>query len=514
MKLSRNFNRAWLVSWVAIFGSLVLLISVGLTFNSHAQDTNLGAVTKSEPEPMMQATGNAGGSDISVAEHLSNVFADVAEKVNPSVVTVFTETNVKVKGMPFSGSPFENFFGNDDFFKKFFQQPAPDQNYKRMGLGSGVIVDPNGILLTNNHVVDDADNIKVRLMDGREFEGTVKGKDPQTDLAVVTIDTKNLVPIQMGDSDRLRVGEMVLAIGSPLDPQLEHTVTSGIISAKGRSGVGLTQYEDYIQTDAAINPGNSGGALVDLRGNLIGINSAIVSQSGGFQGIGFAIPVKLAKKVMEDIINNGKVIRGWLGIYIQNITPELAGALELKSTNGVLVSSVQKDSPAETAGLQEEDVILAFNGKEVENATELSTWVASSSPGENIKLKIWRNGNEKNVNVELGELNEQKLAQAQGKSEYADIGLKVANIVPELIRQYHLDKSAKGVVVTEIDPRGVAKSVGIREGDVIMKVNRHPVEKIEDFDKEVSSVKAGENILIYLRRGSANLFVAFAKPEK
>ena len=451
--------------------------------------------------------------DLSTAERLSNVFADVAAKVNPSVVTVFTETDVKVEGVPFSGSPFGEFFG-DDFFKKFFQQPAPEQNYKRMGLGSGVIVDSDGIILTNNHVVDDADNIKVQLIDGTEFQGTVKGKDPQTDLAVVTIDTKDLTPIQLGNSDQTRVGEMVLAIGSPLNPQLEHTVTSGIISAKGRSGVGLTQYEDYIQTDAAINPGNSGGALVDLRGNLIGINSAIISQSGGFQGIGFAIPVNLARKVMDDIINNGKVIRGWLGVYIQNITPDLAKALDLKSTKGVLVSKVQKDSPAEEAGIKEEDVILAYNGKDLDNATELSTWVASSSPSENVNLKIIRDGNEKNVEVKLGELNEEKQALAQGTSKISSIGIQVANIVPELINQYHLNKDVSGVVVTGVNPNGVAASVGIQAGDVIMKVNRQEIKSVEEFDQQISRVKAGENLLLFLRRGAANLFVAFAKPEK
>jgi len=508
MRISRYFNRTWLLSWVGILAAIVLTGGFGLILTSHAQEASLSAVSNT---PIVSEV-NPG--DLSTAEKLSNVFADVAAKVNPSVVTVFTETDVKVKGIPFSGSPFEEFFGGDDFYKKFFQQPAPEQNYKHMGLGSGVIVDSDGIVLTNNHVVDEADNIKVRLMDGREFEGTVKGRDPKTDLAVVTIDIKGLTSIQLGNSDRIRVGEMVLAIGSPLNPQLEHTVTSGIISAKGRSGVGLTQYEDYIQTDAAINPGNSGGALVDLKGNLIGINSAIVSQSGGFQGIGLAIPVNLAKKVMEDIINNGKVIRGWLGVYIQNITPELAKALDLKSTKGVLVSKVQNDSPAEDAGLQEEDVILSFNDRELDNATELSTLVASTSPEQNINLKIFRDGKEKNVKVELGELNEEKQSLAEGKSQYSDIGIQVANIVPELINQYHLDKDIRGVVVTAVNPNGVAAGVGIQGGDVVIKVNRHTIESVENFDKEISKVDAGENLLLYLRRGSTNLFVAFAKPEK
>jgi serine protease Do len=508
MKISHYFNRTWLLISTGILLGIVLATGFGWNFTSHAQVVKAGEVSNTA----MTSTPNT--DDLSVAEKLSNVFADVAAKVTPSVVTVFTETDVKAEARPFAGSPFEQFFGGDEFFKKFFQQPESDQNYKRMGLGSGVIIDADGIILTNNHVVDEADNIKVRLMDGREFQGTVKGKDPQTDLAVVTIDTKNFRPIQLGNSDQARVGEMVLAIGSPLNPQLEHTVTSGIISAKGRSGVGLSQYEDYIQTDAAINPGNSGGALVDLRGNLIGINSAIVSQSGGFQGIGFAIPVDLAKKVMEDIIKNGKVTRGWLGVYIQNITPELAKALDLKSNKGVLVSKVQKDSPAEKAGIHEEDVILAFNDKSLDNATELSTWVASSSPDEEVALKILRDGKEKNIEVTLGELTEQKQTLAEGKNKYTDLGIQVANIVPELIRTYHLDKDVKGVVVTSLNPNGVAAGVGLQEGDVIMKVNRHDVGSVEDFDKEISKVKKGEDILFFLRRGSANLFVAFTRPEK
>jgi serine protease Do len=508
MKESLNFNRTWLLIFTGILVGIVLTAGFGLTLTSQAQEP---AIPTSSNEPMGSQV-NPG--DLSTAEQLSNVFADVAARVNPSVVTVFTETNVKMQGSPFAGSPFGEFFGRDEFFKKFFEQPAPEQNYKRQGLGSGVIIDSDGIVLTNNHVVDDADNIKIRLMDGREFEGTVKGKDPQTDLAVVMIDTKDLTPIQLGNSDQTRVGEMVLAIGSPLNPQLEHTVTSGIISAKGRSGVGLTQYEDYIQTDAAINPGNSGGALVDLRGKLIGINSAIVSQSGGFQGIGFAIPVNLARKVMNDIIDKGKVIRGWLGVYIQDITPDLAKALDLKSAKGVLVSKVQPDSPAKEAGLQEEDVILAYNGKELDNSSELSTWVASSSPSDKINLKISRDGDEKNVEVKLGELDEERQSLAQGKSQISSIGMQVANIVPELRNQYHLNKDVSGVVVTGVNSNGVAAGVGIRVGDVIMKVNRQEIKSVEDFDEQISKVNAGENILLFLRRGAANLFVAFTKPEK
>jgi serine protease Do len=508
MKFSGNLNRTWILIIAGILLGIVLTTGFGRALTSRAGETSHTMVSDTA------YVNKVNSVDLSAAENLSNVFADVAERVNPSVVTVFTETDVKIEQMPFSGSPFEKFFGNDDFFKKFFQNQAPEQNYKRMGLGSGVIIDSDGIILTNNHVVDDADNIKVRLMDGREFEGTVKGKDPQTDLAVVMIDTKNLIPIRLGNSDKVRVGEMVLAIGSPLNPQLEHTVTSGIISAKGRSGVGLTQYEDYIQTDAAINPGNSGGALVDLRGNLIGINSAIASQSGGFQGIGFAIPVNLARKVMNDIIANGKVVRGWLGIYIQNLTPELAKALNLKSTKGVLVTKVQNNSPAEKAGIEEEDVIISFNNKALDNATELSTWVASTSPATEVDLKILRNGSEKNIEVKLGELTEAKQSVTESKSQFSQIGMQLSNITPELVNQYHLDKDISGVVVTSVSPDGIAAGIGIREGDVIMKVNRQEIESVEQFDKEVSNVEAGDNILLFLRRGPANLFLAFTKPEK
>ncbi len=507
MRKSKFFTRGWMLLIAGVVTGVVLVTGFGWTHTSQAQVIPMGSAAP--PQISVSATDQ----DYATVKAMSNVFADVAAKVNPSVVTVFTETSIKMSGSPFAGSPFEQFFGGDDFFNKHFQQPSPQKEYKQMGLGSGVIVDADGIILTNNHVVDDADNIRVRLMDGREFEGKVKGKDPQTDLAVVMIDTKDLIPMPLGDSDNIRVGEMVLAIGSPLNPQLEHTVTSGIISAKGRSGVGLSQYEDYIQTDAAINPGNSGGALVDLNGNLVGINTAIASQNGGFMGIGFAIPVNLAGKVMHDIIDNGKVIRGWLGVYIQNITPELAKALKLESTKGVLVSKVQEDSPAEKAGIKAEDVILAYNGKSLNNSTELSTWVASTSPDTKVIFTVLRDGGEKNITVALGELDTQKQTLAQGQGDYHDIGIQVTNLGPETIGKYHLSKDEKGVVVSAVNPSGVAAGVGIHEGDVIMSVNRNPVASVEDFDKEVSKLKAGDDILFYLRRGPANLFVAFTLPE-
>ncbi len=494
-----------------LIGSLLVGLFLGLGLERAVASQPAPVVLPAEPVSPDTTTDMLSGSN--VADQLSNIFARVAQQVNPSVVTIFTETTIKVQQqLPLS--PFEEFFG-PDLFQHFFQMPPqPQGNLKQMGLGSGVIVTSDGIILTNNHVVDGADNIKVRLLDGREFKATVKGTDPQTDLAVIKIDAQNLRPIRLGDSDKARVGEWVLAIGSPLNPQLEHTVTAGIISAKGRSGVGLTQYEDYIQTDAAINPGNSGGALVNTRGELIGINSAIATKTGGFMGIGFAIPVNLAQKVMNDILTKGKVVRGWLGVVIQNLTPEMAKALKLETTHGVIISQVQKGSPADKAGLKEGDVVLRLNGREVTNTVEMSTRIASTSPGKVVVLTILRDGKVRDLKVKLGELNPMAQQMARGESTYTKIGLKVANITPELSRKYRLPSGIEGVVVTGVDPSGIAAAVGIQEGDVILKVDRKAVKSVADFDALIRKVKPGEDVLLYLRRGEANLFVAFTMPEE
>jgi serine protease Do len=485
-------------------------LALGFNWTQHTQATPVSNTAIMSEAPSTSATQ----SDMNAAQQLSNAFASVSAQVTPSVVTIFTETNIKAPRQMFDQSPFEQFFG-DDFFKRFFEMPAPRGDYKQQGLGSGVIVNENGTILTNNHVVDNADKIKVRLMDGREFTAKVKGTDSQTDLAVINIDANKLTPIKLGNSDNIRVGDWVLAIGSPLNPQLAHTVTAGIVSAKGRSGVGLSQYEDYIQTDAAINPGNSGGALVNLNDELIGINTAIATQTGGFMGIGFAIPVNLAKKVMGDIIETGKVTRGWLGVYIQNITPDLAKAMKLDVAKGVLVSKVEENSPAAKAGIKEEDVILKFNGKDINNSVELSTLVASTSPNSEVDLKILRNGRTMDITVKLGELTAKVQRRSEsGRTSYENIGIAVSNITPALIQKYGLPEKITGVVVTQVDPNGAAAEFGIQEGDVIMKVNRENIRSVSDFQKQISDTKPGENILIYLRRGDGNLFIAFPMPEK
>jgi len=448
-------------------------------------------------------------ADVAAASDLSKAFSTVAEHVNPAVVTISTESTVHVQPGSLRGTPFEQFFGRD--FRGFFDVPnGGDQ--KRSGLGSGVIVEGNGIILTNNHVVDGADEIKVRLMDGREFEGKVKGTDPYTDLAVVTIEADHLTALPLGNSDEARVGEWVLAIGSPLNPNLSHTVTAGIISAKGRSGVGLTRYEDYIQTDAAINPGNSGGALVNMKGELIGINSAIATSNGGNVGIGFAIPSNLVHNVMRDIVEKGTVERGWLGVYIQNITPDLAEALKLKSTNGILVTQVQEGSPADKAGLKEEDVIVKFNGKKVNNSVELSTAVAATSPGTQVELQAIRAGKTMTFKADL-ELLEPTTTQA-GDAHFKSrkLGLELSNIDKDTAERLGLSSNQKGVLVTQVEPGSLAAREGLRKGDVIRKVNRRLVASVSEFENTLGKVESGETVLLFIQRNQGHIFVAFQMP--
>src|SRR3972149_1449690 len=443
--------------WViAIAGIVFGLMSIGYYQRVSVTHAESAAVSK---------TGDP--SDLAAAEQLSRAFTTAAEQVNPSVVTIFTETEIRGQ-QPSMGSPFEQFFGEAPFNQFFQGQPPHGQGQgqgqgrsRQMGLGSGVIVDANGIILTNNHVVDGADDIKIKLMDGREFTARVKGRDPQTDLAVLTIKAKDLQPIRMGDSDQARVGEWVLAIGSPFDPQLEHTVTAGVISGGGGGGVGISRYEDYIQTDAAINPGNSGGALVHLRGELIGINTAIATPTGGRGGGVFAVPAALARRVMEDIVEKGKVERGWLGVYIQDVTPEMANALKLNSAKGVIVSKVQTDSPAGKAGLKEEDVILQFNAREVHNSVELSTWIAGTHAGTAVTLKVLREGEPLDVTVKLGELTPEAQPLSEEKNTESTLGLKVSNMTPEIRQRYSLPEKEGGVVVTGVDREGLAAGEGV-----------------------------------------------------
>jgi serine protease Do len=445
---------------------------------------------------------------------LSNAFVEIAEQVNPTVVTVFTEKVYKVRQSlgPFSffGDPFEDFFGDDFFFgPRRRPQETPEREYRQQGLGSGVIVSSEGYILTNNHVIADADTIYVRTMNDQTLSAKVIGKDPKTDIAVIKVEAKNLPAIKKGDSDKLRVGEWVLAIGSPLNPSLAHSVTQGIVSAKGRSNVGLADYEDFIQTDAAINPGNSGGALVNLDGELVGINTAIATRTGGFQGIGFAVPINMAQSVMESLIKHGKVVRGWLGVSIQDLNESMAKAMKLKDTEGTLVGEVVEDSPAQKAGIKDGDVIIEMNGKKIRNSAQLRNTVASTSPGTPVELKILRDGREKTIAVTLGELASEVKSPQIRQSLQELLGFSVAAMSGAFAEKYELDPNLKGVVVTEIDQGSAAFRAGLREGDLIRSVNRQRIQTVSEFNQILQGAKRGDTVLLQIARRGGSLYLAF-----
>ncbi len=442
---------------------------------------------------------------------LNNAFVEISEKASPAVLTVFTEKVLKVNQMMspfFFGSPFDDFFG--DFFGQppRKEQKPKEREFHQRGMGSGVIISEDGYILTNNHVIADADTIQVRLRGKKTYPAKVIGTDPKTDIALIKIKARNLPTIKVGDSDKLRVGEWVLAIGSPLSENLDHTVTAGIVSAKGRSNLGLADYEDFIQTDAAINPGNSGGALVNIKGELVGINAAIVSQSGGFQGIGFAVPINMAKQVMESLLKNGAVIRGYLGVYIQDVDETMAKALDLPEPTGALVADVTKGSPADKAGLKHGDVIIELNGEKVESSTQLRNAIASMAPKTKVKLKVLRDGEQVTLHAKLGKLEPEKATPQTKQRIEKKLGFDVATLNKQLAEKYDLDRSLKGVVITDIRSE-TAYRAGLREGDLIVSVNKKSVKNVDDFDKVVKNLKKGDAILLRIVRGENTFFVAF-----
>jgi len=437
----------------------------------------------------------------------SQAMAEIAKAVKPAIVNVSTTRTEKIME-----SPFTPFF-DDPFFRRFFgdkfRHPETPKERKTLSLGSGVIASPNGYILTNNHVIKDAEEIKVLLSDKREFTGKTIGTDPKTDIAVIKIDARDLPIIMWGDSDKLKVGEVVLAIGSPYG--LDQTVTMGIASAVGRANVGIADYEDFIQTDAAINPGNSGGALVNARGELVGINTAIFSGTGGYQGIGFAIPSNMAKIVMDSLITKGKVIRGWLGVSIQPITPDLARQFNLKEEYGALVGDVIENSPAEKAGIMRGDVIIEYNGKKVYEPYNLRNTVANTPPGESAELKVIRDNRITTIKITIGELPVPGEAQAIPYTEYKNVlrGVSVKDLSPDLYQQMNIPEKIRGVIVTDIAPETPAEGK-LMQGDVIQEINRKAVASVESYESIVSSIKPDEAVLLLVFRRGTSVFVTIS----
>lgn len=453
-------------------------------------------------------------------------FASVARTVSPSVVFVQVEAKAVAAEIPELASPFgEEWPFGDDLFKRFFgdqfpsipkapKPQAPPSKRRAIGQGSGfVFAAKEGLLtdktyiLTNNHVVADAEKIRVKLQDGREFDAEITGRDPQSDVAVVEIKASGLPVLSWGDSSEIEVGEWVVAIGNPFG--LSHTLTVGVVSAKGRTSVGINDYEDFIQTDAAINPGNSGGPLVNLDAEVVGINTAIFSRSGGYMGVGFAIPSNLAKAIANQLIENGEVIRGYLGILIQPLTPDLAESFATELGSGILVAQVSDDSPAAKGGVKQGDVIVEFRGEPVTDVGSFRNRVSLTPPGTTETLGVLRNGKRQDLKVTIGKLAEDKLL-VQGPAQRADeIGLTVQTLTPQLAEQFDVEPG-EAVVVTEVRPGSIAAMAGIESGSLILQVNREPVTSAADFQRALKRSAADKRVLLLMRKGSMQRYVALS----
>jgi serine protease Do len=437
-------------------------------------------------------------------------FTELAKKVKP--VTVNISTTKIIKGRkpfrrfePPSGSDeeqFRDFFG-DDFFRRYFGD-GPQRDFKQQSLGSGFIIDREGYVLTNNHVVAESDEIKVKLENEKEYDAKIIGRDEKTDIALIKI-TKapaELPVAVLGDSDALEVGEWVMAIGNPFG--LMETVTVGVVSAKWRK-IGAGPYDDFIQTDASINPGNSGGPLFNLNGEVVGINSAIYTPSGGNIGIGFASPINLAKKIVRQLKEKGKVTRGWLGVVVQEVTPELAKSFGLKEGKGALVADAEKGGPADTAGLKGGDVITTFDGKEITKMSDLPLMVAETEVGKKVTVTVIRDGNEKEFTVTIGELKEKEAAAASGE-EQNNLGLTAEQITPDLARRYGLPED-EGILITQVEPGSPADDAGVKRGDIIKEIDRKPVKTMSQYLKALEKRKSGENILFLIKRGRNSIWI-------
>jgi serine protease Do len=432
----------------------------------------------------------------------SRAFSDIVNKVTPVVVNISTTKVLKRDANPLLDDPLFNLFGP-------FHDFRTPKKWKEQSLGSGVIVSQDGYIITNNHVVEKADEIKVTLLDKRSFKGKIVGADPKSDIAILKIGAGSLPVVPWGDSDKLLVGEFVLAIGNPFG--LSHTVTMGIISAVGRANVGIADYEDFIQTDAAINPGNSGGPLVNTRGELIGINTAIFSRTGGYQGIGFAVPSNMVRLVMDQLVQKGSVMRGWLGVIIQELTPELAQKFSLKASMGALVNDVTAGSPAEKSGILRGDIILEFNGKEVRDVSSLRNMVSQSRIGSEVSIKILRAGREYTMKILIAELPKEVAEAAPNRlpdetASGALTGLAVMDLTKEIARQLGFSPSEKGVVVVRVDPGSPSDEARIQKGDIIKEIDRKAVNNLADFNRISSSIQANETVLLFINRNGRKFY--------
>ncbi len=463
-------------------------------------------------------SGMAKENGIESLRKTGKAFASIAKRVSPAVVLIQVEKILEREPAGGSFSPFGN--GNspfdDDFFRRFFGQPFPkspesrrrrfpQQKRQVVGQGSGFIISADGYIMTNNHVVGDADKVTVKLEDGREFTAKIIGADPHSDVAVIKIEAKDLPVLPLGDSDALEVGEWVVAVGNPFG--LSHTITAGIVSAKGRSSIGINDYENFIQTDAAINPGNSGGPLVNLNGQAVGMNTAIFSRSGGYMGVGFAIPINMAKSIKDQLVKKGFVVRGYLGIVIQELTTDLAKTFGLDNQQGVLVAQITKDSPAENAGLKQGDIIVELDGKPIENVGSLRNQVALKAPGTKVKVSVLRNGKQETITITIGKLPESGQMAAVSPHVLDNLGLTVKTLTNDIAEQLGY-QGEKGAVVTEVKSGSVAEMAGIRPGALIKEVNRKRIQSADEFERVVEQTPKHGTVLILIREGGFSRYVA------
>jgi serine protease Do len=435
--------------------------------------------------------------------NFANGFSAVIKPALPAVVNIRTSKLVKPQANQMSP------FFNDPMFRQFFGDQfggGKPHAEREQALGSGVIVTSDGIILTNNHVIDGASDIKVQLSDKREFQAKLVGADPKSDVAVLKIQAKDLPTLPVGDSKQLQVGDLIFAIGDPFG--IGETATMGIVSATGRGQLGIEDYENFIQTDAAINPGNSGGAMIDIHGNLVGVNTAILSHgSGGNEGVGFAIPMSMVKPVMDQILEHGKVVRGYLGVYIQDITPEIAKAFNYSQSGGALVGDVTPNTPGARAGLKKGDVIVKLDGQPINSANDLRLNISQMAPGTNVKLEVWRDGKTPAFNVTLGELPEKTTAQNnEEQSEGGGLqGVEVQNLTPDIAQQINVPPGTHGVVVTGVDPSSPAASA-LTGGDVIQEINHKPINDVNEYRQAMAAIGKQQSVLLLVNHGGVTRY--------